>query len=257
MQRPPSPAGSATKVILIALLLWKKINCGSSELEAMEPKKDVDPPQDVGAVQPREVWEKLPQESQKAFNAFVLYRDAEKRSFKNVAEKLNCSPQNIFQWSSKFNWRGRCDAFDIEQDRVQRAEFARSRVRMRERHVQVARAMLNVAGHALHEWQNRIAGKLPLDLAPETIALLTKCATELERSTLGVDDEQHRPAVIKLLFGTHKYSDEKADSGEVDEGNIEWKSSEDVEREEYEKLNDDERRTWDSWKNPPQKKLTN
>lgn len=127
---------------------------------------------------------------------------------------------------------------------------------MRTRHLAVAQAMLNVAGHALQEWQNRIAGKLPLDLAPEQIALLTKCATELERSTLGVDGE-HRPSVIQVLFGTHKYSDEKAgDSGEV-EGEIEWKSQEDIDREEYERLNDDERRAWESWKTPPQKKLTN
>ena len=130
----------------------------------MEPEKNdnLDPSQDAVAVEPREPWEKLPQESQKAFGAFVLYRDDEKRSFKNVAEKLNCSAQNVFQWSSKYNWKLRCDAWDVEQDRAQRAEFARGRVRMRERHMAVARAMLHVAGHALREWADQIEQRLPL-----------------------------------------------------------------------------------------------
>jgi hypothetical protein len=127
---------------------------------------------------------------------------------------------------------------------------------MRERHLHVARAMLGIAAHALREWQNRIAGNLPLDLAPEQIALLTKCATELERSTIGIDVE-HRSTVINVLLGTHRYNDEKAGaSGEV-EGEVEWKPLEDVEREQYEKLTAEEQAVWESWKDPPQKKLTN
>jgi hypothetical protein len=172
--------------------------------ESMEPKNDdLDPSQRAVAVEPREPWEKLPRESQKAFGAFVLYRDDPQRRFKNVAEKLNCSAQNVFQWSSKYNWKLRCDSFDVEQDRAQRAEFARGRVRMRERHMQVARAMLSVAGHALREWADRIEQRLPLNLAPEQIALLTKCATELEHRTIG-EEKDHKYTQIIVSIGGYK-----------------------------------------------------
>lgn len=97
----------------------------------MELEDELDSPQDAATVEHRESWDKRPDESQRAFDAFVRYRDSEKRSFKSVADQLNCSPQNIFQWSSRFNWRGRCDAYDVEQDRLQRAEFSRNRVRMK------------------------------------------------------------------------------------------------------------------------------
>ncbi|MGC1650738.1 MAG: hypothetical protein WA741_33355 [Candidatus Sulfotelmatobacter sp.] len=106
----------------------------------MEPEDDRDGAQGSEIIAPRELWDKRPDESEKAFGAFVLYRNAEKRSFKLVAEKLNCSSQNIFQWSSRFNWRLRCDAYDLELDRQQRVLFARNRVRMRERHREVAQS---------------------------------------------------------------------------------------------------------------------
>ncbi len=222
----------------------------------MKPEDGLDPLQDAAIVQPRELWDKKPDESQRAFDAFCRYRDAEKRSFKAIANSLNCSTQNVWQWSTRHNWKLRCDAYDMELDRQQRVEFARNRVRMKDRHLRLAVAIGGIAAHAVREWQARIASGAALDLAPEQVAMLVKCSAELERSTIGVDGE-NRPPVINVLFGVHKYADEKAgDSGDV-EGEVEWKLQEDVEREEYEMLNDDERRIWESWKNPPRKKLTN
>lgn len=165
----------------------------------MEPEDELDLPQDVAMVEHRELWDKRPDESQKAFDAFVRYRDAEKRSFKNVADQLNCSPQNIFQWSSRFNWRGRCDAYDVEQDRLQREELARGRIRMRDRHLRLAVALQGLAAHAVREWQLRIEQGLPLNLAPEQIALLTKCATELEHRTMGTEAEHRYTQIVVRL----------------------------------------------------------
>jgi hypothetical protein len=176
----------------------------SEEPEEQEP----DSLETADPVEHREAWDKMPAESQKAFDAFVRYRDAEKRSFKNIAEQLNCSPQNIHQWSSKFNWRLRCDAYDVEQDRLQREDMARGRVRMRERHLRLSLAMQGVAAHALREWQSRIASGSALNLAPEQIALLTKCAVELERTTIGREGESRYTKII-VHFGEHEYPDEK------------------------------------------------
>jgi hypothetical protein len=221
----------------------------------MEPENDLDPSQDAVAIEPREAWDKKSDESQKAYHAFSLFRDAEKRSLKGVATSLKCSVQNVFWWSTRHNWKLRCDAYDLWLDQQQRQEFARNRVRMRDRHLAVAQAMLGVAAHALKEWQSRIASGAALNLAPEQVAMLVKCSAELEGRTLGIDGD-HRPPVINILFGTHKYRDEKAgDSGEV-EGEVEWKPQEAIEREQYDRLNDEERRSWCTWKNPPPK-LTN
>jgi hypothetical protein len=213
----------------------------------MEPVNDnLDPSQSAVGVEAREPWEKLPQESKKAWGAFRLYRDAEKRSFKSVAERLNCSPQNVFQWSSKYKWKLRCDAFDVEQDRAQRAEFARSRVRMRERHMQVARAMLNVAGHALREWADRIEQRLPLSLAPEQIALLTKCATELEHRTMGTEAEHRFAQIVVRLTDAEPLPDLPAPTDSMSAALCDDTTGEGIE---------DDRAH--GWKNPPQEKLAN
>ena len=130
----------------------------------MSEQPEPNPLENDESVGPRELWDKRLDESQKAFAAFVRYRDAEKRSFKAIADELNCSPQNIFQWSSRHNWRRRCDAFDVEQYRLQREDLARGRVRMRERHLKLAIAMQGIAAHAIREWQSKIASGAALNL---------------------------------------------------------------------------------------------
>ena len=214
----------------------------------MEPDEidGIEPSQPVATVEPRQPWDKQPDESAKAFDAFCRFRDAEKRSFKSTADLLNCSTQNVWQWATRHNWKLRADAWDIEQDRLQRAAFARDRTRMRERHLQVARSMLGVAAHGLREWQMKIEQGLPLGLQPEQIALLTKCAVDLEARTIGMDREQ-TTTEIHVLFRSHKYAGEQGSGDEAEE----WKSQEAVEREQYARLTDDERRSWERWKDPP------
>src|ERR1035441_1161860 len=97
----------------------------------MEPDDELDSLQATDPVESRELWDKRPDETAKAFGAFVLYRDAERRSFKIVGDQLNCSPQNIYQWSSRFDWRGRYDAFDIEHNRQGLKKHRRRNVKSR------------------------------------------------------------------------------------------------------------------------------
>lgn len=76
----------------------------------MDPEDDLDSPQDAAIIQPREPWEKKPDESQRAYHAFRLFRDAEPRTLKGVADSLNCSGQNVFWWSTRHSWKSRCEA---------------------------------------------------------------------------------------------------------------------------------------------------
>jgi hypothetical protein len=224
----------------------------------MEPENDeLDPAQDAVAVEPREPWEKKVDESQRAYHAFSLFRDSEKRSLKAVAASLSCSTQNVFWWSTRHNWRLRADAYDLHVAREQRVEFARNSVRMRERHLAVAQAMLNVAAHSLREWQSKIASGSALNLAPEQTALLVKCATELEARTIGVDGE-HRPTTINVVVSTHRYDDEKAGSSGVigdAEGDVELLPWREAEALAYERMTPAERKALDTWKTPPKKRL--
>lgn len=84
-------------------------------------------------------WDRLPDETEKSFAAFVLYRDMrEERSFANLRAKYtNDAPKahkqkkqttpaltTVKQWSIKYHWQARCKAFDAENDRIhQQASF--------------------------------------------------------------------------------------------------------------------------------------
>jgi hypothetical protein len=81
---------------------------------------------------------------------------------------------------------------------------------------------------------------------------LDECSAELERSTLGVDSE-HRPPVINILFGTHKYSDEKAGTAARSKARLNGSRRRTSSASCMRGSSDDERRSWDCWKNPPKK----
>jgi len=70
-------------------------------------------------------WEKQPEETSKAFEAFRLYRDyGAGRSLRKVAEKHFEGSAGklgwIETWSSKYGWVARCEAWDAHQDDIRR-----------------------------------------------------------------------------------------------------------------------------------------
>ena len=66
-------------------------------------------------------WQRQPAETNKAFEAFVVYRDLGKeRSLEAVARKLSKSSQLLKRWSAANNWVERAGTYDdylAEQDR--------------------------------------------------------------------------------------------------------------------------------------------
>lgn len=228
------------------------------EPEKQELEDESEPSQDVLAVQPREPWEQRSDESQAAYRAFAQYRDSERRSLKSVADSLNCSVQNIHWWSVRHAWKLRADAYDLHLDKEQRQQFARNRVKMKARHLSVATAMMSVVSHGLREYLDKIEQRLPLGLSPEQLSMLCRCASELEKSTLGVDAES-RAVAINILIGVHKYDDEKiGPSGVVaTDAADEWISLEEHEWRDYERMTPEEREAQAGWKNPPTPRLTN
>lgn len=66
-------------------------------------------------------WEQLPNESNKAYQAFRLFLDqGYKRSHKLVAVSLGIkNPAQISNWAGKFDWAGRIKDWEKEQIRLQ------------------------------------------------------------------------------------------------------------------------------------------
>ena len=166
----------------------------------------------------RTLWDRLPGESPRAWNAFVTFRDlAERRTLKAVAEVLNCSVQNIHRWSDRWRWSERTLAYDIHRDEVERRELARGRLEMRRRHMRLGMQMQAIAAHALRELQAKVEQKLPLNLSPDEARALMQAGARLEADAIGPEREG-RYAHIVVNLGDHEYEGEGEDSTPEIEG---------------------------------------
>jgi hypothetical protein len=83
-------------------------------------------------------WERLSDESAKAFQAFAAYRDlpVEERSLSTVSEQLRKSKSLCARWSAQFRWVERAAAWDSHQDERRRTRLAAEREKMIERQLQ-------------------------------------------------------------------------------------------------------------------------
>lgn len=133
-------------------------------------------------------WDRQPGEGPQAFRAFAAYRDSgaggAKRSLQKTAESLtksNGEPYSVGtlkEWSRKWGWQARVDAWDDEQDREVQRELVKGIASMRKNHVGIAKAMLSKSLQALQ--------RIPVDeLAPSDIARLVDVAAKLERISRG------------------------------------------------------------------------
>lgn len=135
----------------------------------------------------REPWERRPNESDKAWAAFVEFRDSDHRELTKIAQssKFQCSVSNISRWCVLHNWRDRCFAYDSWRDEQERMQLARDRMAMRKRHLQLALAMQAIGAAGLRELQEKMRQKLPLNMTGDEARGMLDAGTKLERSVLG------------------------------------------------------------------------
>ena len=133
---------------------------------------------------PPELWEQQPGESPKAFYQFSVYRDmGPTRSHAKVAEKVGKSRAAINSMSRKHQWVARCEAYDRETDRKGRLELENGIIEMRQRHVQLAKVLLQKGLTALKN--------IPEDKLPPGVAVsMIKEAAALERLSRGEATER-------------------------------------------------------------------
>lgn len=126
-----------------------------------------------------EPWERQPEETAKAFQAFCAYRDmGPERSLNKLVQKLHKNRTTLGEWSGRYDWVSRCAAWDAEQDRIARQEQIKAIKAMRNRHAGMAKAMIVKAGRAL----NRIPDD---EIKASDISRMIEVASKLERISRG------------------------------------------------------------------------
>ena len=137
--------------------------------------------------EPRNAWDRLPDEAPKEYAAFRLFRDqGPLRKLADVTV-MAVTDRTIRQWSYDNDWQARAAAWDdaihMEEDR-HRLESLRDMHRL---HREAGRTALEVAVAAMAELD-------PADISPTAAARLLELGARLERDTLttSVEDLQGR-----------------------------------------------------------------
>jgi hypothetical protein len=167
--------------------------------------------QDTQSTSDHHAWTRLKTESRRAYTAFCLFRDSEKRSLTDVAAQLvpQCSTPNVARWSTMHNWKDRVWAWDAHQDELQQKQEARDRSAMHRRHLKVSMLMQEIAVTALLELRAKSEQKLPLNLSAGEANHLLVEGSKLERLTLGVGKDRRQYTQINVNLGTYEYDDEE------------------------------------------------
>lgn len=96
------------------------------------------------------MWDRLPKETDKAWEAFQIYRDmGPKRSQRAVGRVLSKSSSLMKRWSQKYNWPDRAHAFDAYHSATLRnatlSVTKRTIRKRRKKYLEIAKAMQHIA----------------------------------------------------------------------------------------------------------------
>ena len=120
-------------------------------------------------------WERQKGESEKAYEAFSLYRNkGAKRTLISVAEELQKSYTLIRRWCDNWNWEDRVLKYDNEMEREAKKEARKGLTDMYVRQTKIAMQMQAKALKALENLE-------PENMTPKDIKEYIRMATELER----------------------------------------------------------------------------
>jgi len=157
-------------------------------------------------------WDRMANESHKAFYAFTLYRDLPaNRTYQLVADKLRCAGSNVRRWARKWDWYSRAREWDMYQDRVAQEVQIRERRRMVERQAELGVMLQNVARMEMRKLQKKLEEGVAItdekgekrfvdcSLKSYEIARLAEIGSVLERRARAADD-QERPQQINVIF---------------------------------------------------------
>jgi hypothetical protein len=89
----------------------------------------------------RQLWDRQPAESSKAYSHFCLYRDmGPDRSLRAMENVDGCTSlyRQLGRWSSRWRWVERCQKYDDHLEYQDRLRHEKERRQMRERHAKIS-----------------------------------------------------------------------------------------------------------------------
>lgn len=145
-----------------------------------------------------EIWERLPNESSKAYQAFCIYRDlGVERSLEKVAQNRGKpgSKSWLNTWSTKYHWVERAQAYDDYLEQEKRKEQEKAILEMVERHTKEAMALQQKA-------LERLKSLDPNELSTKDVLSYLMEAMKLERLSRGEPTEVQAPLniVVKRVY---------------------------------------------------------
>lgn len=159
-------------------------------------------------------WDRQKGESEKAYEAFSIYRDmCEERTVSAVVKKLEKSRTLIDRWKKNYQWEERVRLYDNWLEKKARQKIVKNRQDMIDRHIQIAQ---NLQGKAMSALQNADSDRMSF----KDIREILKIATELERVTQGMADAEitTKEQESKTSFAdmiTSAYQKRKSGDGDV------------------------------------------
>lgn len=137
-------------------------------------------------------WERQKGESEKAFEAFAVYRDmGEKRTLTAVAEQLRKSDSLIRRWKDRWEWFERVRAYDNDLEKEARAQAIKDRKAMTTRHINIAMQLQKKALEALN-------GLSVENMSPKDIKEYIKMATDLERLNREIENDNRDDVIYRM-----------------------------------------------------------
>ena len=128
----------------------------------------------------RHTWDRQKHETQKAFAAFVVYRDlGPDRSQEKAAAELGKSRQLLNKWSVKWSWVTRARDYDDHLDALRQKAAADEIQGSRRRHLTLARTFLAAITERLKEMD-------PDELPVQNLDRVLRTVVEIELASLGV-----------------------------------------------------------------------
>jgi transposase len=134
-----------------------------------------------------ETWDRQPGETEKAFRAFVIYRDLGwKRSCTLVAKMLGKSTTLIYRWCGPGNWESRCEDFDRSRDRELQKKHKQEIGPSIERHLGLSRMIQSIVLEKLQKIEKWAMANLSISQC----AHIMQTASMIERLSLGLTSEK-------------------------------------------------------------------
>lgn len=143
------------------------------------------------------LWERQNGESKKAYEAFEIYRDQEKRSYAEVGRRLGKSKKQIEKWGSRWHWVVRVAGWDreIEREKIKASKKVRAAALDRQRAIAIS--LQTLAGYRVRELLNLYEKTRSLD---EQVAIEV-AQREAAGQIVTEDDKIKIRAQIKAVMG--------------------------------------------------------